>query len=100
MTKDGWQATALFAIALLILTNAVQFYTRRVEAVERADTAKLEPLCPEKVSESIVKYHPPEYRERQQPLPSVIVDPAVKCFGGTPMKKDKNGVWQQVGGSC
>ena len=100
MNKDGWQAVALFAIALRILTNAVQFYTRRVEAAELASKEAESYKCPEVVTPGIIEYHPAVKHPKTQNLPSVIVDPAMKCFGGTPMKKDTKGVWQQIAGSC
>jgi hypothetical protein len=105
MQQKHWQTIALFALSLLVLTNAAGFYTRRAMEADYAGR-KAEASCPKTATVITqasdapdIQYLPGAFdAARKVAPPTSALQHDERCIAGQRFRKAGN-TWEQLG-SC
>ena len=94
MTKEGWQYTAIFLASVLFMSNAAQFYSRRVLENELASYKDAQSSSisssaePPAIADPII--------ENYNPVEVIGLRPDERCISGQRFRRIPNG-WEDVG---
>jgi hypothetical protein len=105
MQQKHWQTIALFALSLLVLTNAAGFYTRRAMEADYAGRIA-EASCPKAATLMTQTSDAPEIHylpgafdpDRREAPPTSALPRGERCIAGQRFRKTGSN-WEQLG-SC